>query len=120
MLPDVRRILQWQLAVVALSFLVSMSVGEWSDARSALLGGLVGLIPNAYFAFKFGGAKNAGNAQHVVRAFYSGEATKLVLTALLFIVVFQLQDLRYGPLFSGYIAVLAVFWFALFFLNREN
>ena len=118
MFADIRRVLHWQVGVIALIFAVSMGVGGWSDARSALLGGLVGFIPNLYFAMKVGGADKTGTAQHVVRVFYAGEATKLVLTALLFIVVFQLPDLHYVPLFSGFIAVLAVFWLALLFLNR--
>lgn len=120
MFADIRRILLWQFWVLALIFSVSLGVGGWPDARSALLGGLVAFIPNAYFAARVGCADRSGNAQHVVRVFYAGEATKLVLTALLFTVVFQLPELRYGSLFSGFIAVLAVFWFALFFLKREN
>jgi len=120
MFPAIRRILHWQFWVIALIFSVSLGAGGWSDARSALLGGLVGFIPNLYFAAKAGSVDKTGNAQHVVRVFYAGEATKLVLTALLFIAVFQLPNLSYGPLFGGFIAVLAVFWFALFFLNREN
>lgn len=119
MFSTVRRILHWQLWIIALIFSVSMSVGGWPSARSALLGGLVGFVPNLYFAMRFGSGDKARTAQHLVKAFYAGEATKLVLTALLFLLVFQLPDLRYVPLFGGFIAVLAVFWFALLFLNRE-
>ncbi len=118
MFAEVRRVLRWQVCVIAAISGVAMGLGGWSDARSALLGGLVGFIPNAYFAMKFGSANETGTAQHLVNIFYAGEATKLVLTAFLFIVVFQLPGLRYMPLFSGFIAVLAVFWLALFFLNR--
>lgn len=120
MFADIRRVLHWQLWVIVLLVPVSMSWGGWASARSALLGGLVGFIPNVYFAAKFGCADTTRTAQHVVRAFYAGEATKLVLTAFLFVLVFQLPDLRYAPLFGGFIAVLAVFWFALLFLNRET
>ncbi len=119
MFADVRRVLTWQLSIIALVAAVSLSVGGWADARSALLGGLVGFIPNVYFAAKVGRANRSGTAQDIIRVFYAGEAVKLVLTALLFIAVFQLPDLRYGPLFGGFIAVLAVFWFALLVLNRE-
>lgn len=118
MFADIRRVLQWQLRVIAAIFAIAMGFGGWSDARSALLGGLIGFVPNAYFAMKFGSANKTATAQHLVKVFYAGETTKLVLTALLFIVVFQLPDLRYVPLFCGFIAVLAVFWLALFFLNR--
>lgn len=120
MFADIRRVLNWQLSIIILIAAAAMSLGGWLDARSALLGGLVGFIPNVYFAMKFGRADTTGTAQNVIRVFYAGEATKLVLTALLFIVVFQLPDLRYVPLFGGFIAVLAVFWFALLILNRET
>ena len=119
MYAAVRRVLYWQCWVIALIFSVSMGVGGWPSARSALLGGLVGFVPNLYFAMKFGSADKTRTAQHVAKVFYAAEATKLVLTALLFTVVFQLPGIRYAPLFGGFIAVLAVFWFALLFPNRE-
>jgi ATP synthase protein I len=53
----------------------------------------------------------------VVRAFYLGETIKLLFTALLFIIVFQLPGIWPLPLFIAFGAVMAVFWFALLLRN---
>ncbi len=59
------------------------------NAKSALLGGLVAIIPQFVFglkAFKYAGASKA---KLVVDAFYKGEKLKLLLTAILFALVFK-------------------------------
>ena len=84
----------------------------WIDsvtAYSTLLGGLIALGPNAYFArqaFKYHGARAA---THVTAAFYKGEVGKLVLTAALFAAVFAgVRPLQVPALFAGF-----VLWSAL-------
>jgi len=119
MYPAVKRLLQWQLWVMALVGSVAIAFGGWPVARSALMGGLIGFVPNAYFACRFGIARRTRTAQQVVKAFYAGEATKLVITAALFLLVFQLPDVLYPPLFAGFMAVLAVYWLALLFIDSE-
>jgi ATP synthase protein I len=119
MFPAVKRILRWQLWVMAVVGSVAMGIGGWPAAGSALMGGVVGFIPNAYFAVRFGTALKTRTADQVVRAFYAGEATKLLITAALFLLVFQLPGVLYLPLFAGFLAVLAVFWFALLFIDSE-
>jgi ATP synthase protein I len=113
--PAVKRILHWQLGVIALIVAFSLGVWGWSVARSVLLGGLVGFLPNAFFAIRFATTGTTRTAQQVVNAFYAGEAMKLVLTAGLFALVFHLPDVIYPPLFAGFTAVLATFWLALLF-----
>jgi ATP synthase protein I len=72
--------------------LLALAAGLWwldsTAAYSALLGGLISIGPNSYFArqaFRFRGAL-AGPL--VARAFYRGETGKFVLTATAFAVVF--------------------------------
>jgi len=58
-------------------------------AKSALLGGLIAIIPHFFFglsAFKYAGATKA---QQVVDAFYKGEKVKLLITAILFALTFK-------------------------------
>jgi ATP synthase protein I len=86
-------------------------------ARSALLGGLTGFIPNACFAWIFGRGDPRRAAKEVVTSFYWGEAIKLLSTALLFVVVFQLPNIQFLPMFAGFIAALMVFWLALLLRN---
>ncbi len=108
----VRRVLQLQALTV---LLVSASALAWGKyhGMSALLGGLIAFLPNAYFAVKFGRKDPGKTASQVVKAFYFGEATKLLFTALLFVIVFQLPGILPLPLFIAFAAVMAVFWVAL-------
>lgn len=75
---------------------------------SGLLGGLVALIPNGYFAFRVYRYSGARSARAIVGELYSGEAGKLILTAVLFIAVWlAVKPLVVAAVFGGYIAVLA-------------
>jgi len=96
---------------------LALVVGGVAQARSALLGGLVGFLPNAYFAVKFGRSDPRKSAKEVVRTFYLGESIKLIITALLFLFVFQLPGIVFMPLFIGFLSVIMVFWFALLLPN---
>lgn len=76
---------------------------------SGLLGGLVALVPNAYFAYRVYRYSGARSAQAIVREFYSGEAGKIILTAALFVLVWVgVKPLEATAVFAGYLAVLAV------------
>lgn len=113
----VRRILQLQaLAIIAVAGL-AMAWSGVEEAKSALLGGLVGFLPNALFAFKFGRQDPKRTARQVVRTFYLGETIKLLVTALLFAIVFQLPGILFMPLIIGFVSVVMVFWFALLLGN---
>ena len=75
-------------------------------AYSALLGGLISLIPNAWFAslvFRHSGARAMGA---VVRNAYLGELMKLVMIGAGFGLVFVLVDPLHVPgLFTGFVFV---------------
>jgi ATP synthase protein I len=98
-------------AVVASGFLL---MGGWESAISPLIGSGIALLPNCYFAYKIYLARHL-EAQGIVKAFYAGETIKLVLTAALFAIVLQFPSVDFLTLLVGYIAVLSVFWFALFY-----
>lgn len=76
---------------------------------SGLLGGLIALVPNAYFAYRVYRYSGARSARAIVRELYSGEAGKLILTAALFVLVLVgVKPLEVAAVFGGYLAVLAV------------
>jgi len=86
----------------------------WIDtitAYSVLLGGLIAIAPNYYFAcqaFRFRGALAAG---HIARGFYRGEAGKFVLTALAFAAVFAtVKPLHVLALWSAYLSATLIHW----------
>jgi ATP synthase protein I len=95
------------LVVLGFSILCGLQI-----ATSAFLGGLVAFVPNFYFAFEVN-RSSGQEARKILNAFYVGEFGKLILTVVLFGLVFQLSDIQTVPLLVGYTLPLTVFWFAL-------
>ncbi len=108
----VSRIIGYQILMIAIMTAGFALTGGRSYALSAILGGMAAFIPNLYFALRV--HKSAGQeARKIVRSFYAGESGKLLLTAALFVMIFQLPSIEILPLLAVYIAALSVFWFAL-------
>ncbi len=106
----IRRLLLFQLSIAVLFPLVMLPFGT-NAALSAAAGGLASLIPNLYFAYRTFRYSGARSAQMILRSFYSGEAIKLVMTALIFAVVFKyLKTLNVAALFGGFIMVQMAVW----------
>lgn len=116
----VRRVLQLQILTILLVFACAWALGGKDQGVSALLGGLVGFLPNTVFALLFGRKDPGKSANQVVRAFYFGETIKLALTALLFVVVFHLPGISALPVFIAFAAVMTVFWFSLLLSNYQS
>jgi len=106
------------LAIVAIT-LLALILGGGPGARSAFLGGLAAFLPNACFAARFGVSDPGKTTKDIVRTFYIGETIKLTTTAALLIVIFQLPGIVFLPLFAGFAAVPAVYWFALLVRDTE-
>jgi ATP synthase protein I len=98
----------------------------WEDkmsvnvALSAVLGGLICIIPYAifsFFAFKFaGGSKN----RLVVKSFSQGLKLKLFSAIVLFTVVYKWEALIPLVLLVSYIVVLLSQWPIIIFLHRST
>jgi ATP synthase protein I len=116
----VRWVLRMQLLAIALITSSVLALWGWPEAKSALLGGLAAFLPNAYFAVKFGSSSgDMRPAKDIIKDFYLGETIKLIITAVLFILILQLPDIMFMPLFAGFGSVLMVFWFALLARGTE-
>ncbi|MFW9605225.1 MAG: ATP synthase subunit I [Pseudomonas sp.] len=76
---------------------------------SAGLGGLIAWIPNLYFAYKSFRYFGARSVKAIVQSIWSGEMGKLILTAVLFALVFAgVEQVNVAALFVGYVAVLGI------------
>jgi len=107
--PPVYRIALVQAGVL-LSLCLCLSLFCQDAVVSALLGGLLCLVPQTYFtlyAFQHTGARSAGL---VARGFYRGEVGKFVLTLVGFAIVFSRFDTQPGVLFGSYGLLLLVQW----------
>ncbi|HEY8035947.1 MAG TPA: ATP synthase subunit I [Methylobacter sp.] len=108
----VSKIISYQILLIIIMTAGFALEGGKPYALSAALGGAAAFIPNLYFALRV--YRSAGQeARKIVRSFYAGESGKLLLTAALFFMIFQLPNIEILPLLAVYMAALSVFWFAL-------
>lgn len=104
-------------AQVLVALLVMSGFGlveGWKAMLSPFLGACVAIIPNLYFAYKIYLVRYQ-EALGILRAFYTGETVKMLLTGALFALVVQIPGLNFLALLASFGAVLSVFWFALFY-----
>jgi ATP synthase protein I len=106
--PPVHRITLAQLAtliILCLPLLAYDSVVAWSLAA----GGLIAIVPQAYFArlaFRWRGAKSA---RAMARSSYAGEIGKFLLSVAGFAVVFAtVRPISGLAVFAGYLAMLVI------------
>ena len=117
--PPVFRVIIAQAVITAVLFSVLFAV-SFTSAISALLGGLICLVPNAYLVYRAFSHSGARAAKKIVNEFYKGEVGKFFLTACGFSLVFVLvRPLDAVALFSAFVLVQAVNWFTPLLLKRS-
>ena len=109
--PPMHRVALYQLIVLLPVSGLLMLVDQLM-AYSILMGGLIQIAPQAWFArqaFKYAGARQV---HLVARAMYRGAAGKIVLTAAMFIATFILwKELNFLVVFSTFIVMIPMQWF---------
>jgi len=115
-MKTVRNILLAQLAAaLLLAGIVQVWLGS-GHAIPTLLGGMIGVVPNAFLAARLMSPRAGSSAKSLLRAGWIGEAGKLAIAAVLFIAVFAtLKPLHPEFVFAGYIATLLALPVALLF-----
>jgi ATP synthase protein I len=94
-------------------------VGQ-AESISVGLGFLVSFVPNLFMAWCVGVERPYKTAKQVLRAFYLGEAVKLILAAALFYLALMLPDVKVLYLMLGFVGGIVVFWFALLVRNTSK
>lgn len=95
--------------------------GGTSTAISALLGGIVCLLPNAYFIWRSFQFQGAQYAERIVKSFYRAEAGKFGLTAVLFTFIFVAVPPSNPAFFFGaYVATLSTQWLGPWLLRGSS
>lgn len=106
--PPIHRITLAQFAVLVPTCLLLLAVDKVC-AYSVLSGGLIAIVPQAYFAtlaFRWRGARSA---QAIARSSYAGEVGKFLLSVAGFAMVFAaVRPIDGLAVFVGYLAMLAV------------
>jgi len=93
-----------------------MSFKGWVFSYSVLLGGMIYLIPNAYVTnkvlIKASKSDQQQTASQVLATLYMNQMWKMVITGILFALVFvRIQPLSPFSLFGTYIAIQAIGWY---------
>jgi ATP synthase protein I len=107
------RIVAGQAAVTVIAGILSWALAGSHGARSALLGGSIGTVANFAMALLSFGSRAGSDAQHAMRAVLVGEAVKLGLVVVLFVVVLKVLKVMPAALFAAYVATFFVYWVAL-------
>ena len=100
--PPVYRVFvaQFLLLIVASGL---ASFYRFEVGLSLLLGGLISLLPNVYFAIQVFRFSGAAAAHRVTQSFYRGELGKFILTGTGFALVFSLvENLSPPAVFAGF------------------
>ena len=100
------RVIVFQAVVTGLIGLLFWLTQGWVAAYSAWLGGLTALLPNVYFTYKAFQYFGARSIAVIVQSFWTGQMGKIILTAVLFAVLFLgVKPLNVLAVFIGYILV---------------
>ena len=119
-LQGAKRLFLTQLRLGAVVSLVIWAIFGLSSARSTLLGSLVCLVPQAWFARVLFRDQRARFSQQILKSAYRGEAMKLLISATLFAVVFRWVDVVPVMFFAGYFLIHVTFWFAPWFFRGNQ
>ena len=116
-LPHARRlafgVVLAQAAVTVTAALVAGAIVDRRAALSALLGGGIATFGSLVMAaLVFGGGK-ALDAQRALGMFYLGEAVKVALVIVLFVLVLKLVNVAPLAMFVAFAATFLVYWIAL-------
>ena len=86
--PPVYRVLKWQLIALGLSSIFLLPFGSMVSF-SVLIGGMIHIIPHAWFAKIAFSKVGTRQLSAVVANFYLGQAAKFILTAFLMWLAFR-------------------------------
>jgi ATP synthase protein I len=89
--------------VVVTAAIIAWLIIDKRAAYAILLGGVVSILPNLYFAWRLFHRIYGYSAQRLLMTFYRNEIIKLVLMGLLFIVIIKLKIVANLPFIIGFI-----------------
>ncbi|MDQ5939478.1 MAG: synthase protein [Pseudomonadota bacterium] len=106
------KIIAYQILITLTVSVIFSLMFDIAYGKFAFLGGLIGIIPNAYLGIRLIRSLKL-EAKKFINSFYASESIKLLITATLFFLVFKMPDIKLLPLLACYVSTLSVFWFAL-------
>ncbi len=106
--PALEKLYATQIALLSVVSLCLLWV-DITTAYSVLLGGLTFIVPTGFFARQVFRYRGAQATRQITQAFYRGEVTKFVLTAMAFALIFTLvKPLNLMALWLAYVMALVI------------
>jgi ATP synthase protein I len=117
----IQRLLLVQVGLTLLITALLWLLKDWVTAYSALLGGMIYLIPSLYQARKVFAPVESSNIRQILRDLYKSEIWKMALTIVLFGVVFSsVRPIEPFSIFSVFILMQVMAWFTPLFFRRRH
>jgi len=113
-----KRLLMVQLVLVILVSAIGL-LKDFQISIALLSGGIVVLLSNLYFVKKAFTLAGAQHSKQVLRAFYLGEAVKIMMLAGLIAIAFKLLPGFELYVLVGYIIALLTQWLAPVIMKTE-
>ncbi len=117
---NIHRIFAWQGVMTAVIAVVMYFTRHEREALSALLGGVVAILPAFIFAKVLFRHRGARLAKKIVNDFYLGEGIKIVVAIVLFALVFRLFHVSAIVFFATYSGIAMSFGFLLLIFGRAR
>ena len=104
------------LAAVIATFILGVWLGK-TAAYSALVGTVIAIVPNVYLARRLLRREPGATPSESLRGIYTGELLKIAFTIALFVIAIRLLDVVFLIVVASYLAMVAVNWLALLFID---
>lgn len=101
----------WQLIITMVLAFIILLIEGLNKGFSTLLGGSSYIIPNFIFAWRVFSYSGPHLSDRFMFAFLLGEFTKLVLSAILFILIVKYVPVNMIFVMTGYAIAIFSFWF---------
>src|SRR4026207_414276 len=105
------KIVFWQLAGVAILAIAATFIKGFESGYSVLAGGLAYGLPHLIFVWRVFRYAGAQQMTQFAAAFFAGEALKLILSGILFIIVVKTLPVSLLSVLIGFAGAIVSFWF---------
>ena len=85
--PPLFKVARWQLTTLGLLSMFLLPL-DWVVSLSVFIGGMIHIVPHAWFAKIAFNKTGASQVDTIVASFYLGQAAKFILTAFLLFLAF--------------------------------
>lgn len=101
----------WQLIITMVLSIVILLIEGLQKGWSTFLGGSAYILPNFIFAWRVFSHSGRGFSESFMIKFLLGEFTKLVLSAVLFLLIVKYLSMNVVFVMVGYAIAIFSFWF---------